>query len=405
MSDGNNKNNGRRYIVMDIVFYGSSLNYDQGAGNYQELKKITKWDGKQYILVSRYALRYSILHWANKLFPNEWKLASGGKNGVLIAEEGGVARLKTPEEAGKEDKEKEYFTKIFENYPEFDLFGFMIAPKKQGEQGPKKQGEQGPKKQGEQGISITRTSPVKISHAISLTPYTYDSHFTANLDLMRRASSGPGAGSNPVNVEEKKDFYVYNVVIDVDRIGKYTKEERGNDNIGDIDVTDDKRNNRRNNRRNDRRNNRIIQLIETIFNLKREIKGRMEDLSPWLVICGLYNDGKYETYLDKIELAKSHVYKVIIKEKETKDKEGRIIKEIEHETVEKDAPKFKIDIDSNLPKEATKEQIIKKIREFLGNSSNKKSNTSSENKPQYPMILVYKRQFIQTEPTFQILKT
>ncbi|MFH8120002.1 MAG: type I-B CRISPR-associated protein Cas7/Cst2/DevR [Candidatus Aenigmatarchaeota archaeon] len=375
MSNGNNQNTGRRYIVMDIVFYGGSLNYDQGAGNYQELKKITKWDGKQYILVSRYALRYSILHWANKLFPNEWKLASGGENGVLIAEEGGVARLKIPEEANK--NYNEYFKEIFENYPEFDLFGFMIAPKNE-------------------GISITRTSPVKISHAISLTPYSYDSHFTANLDLMRRAA-GPGAGSNPVNVEEKKDFYVYNVVIDVDRIGKYTKEEHGNDNIGDIDVTDDKRNNRR--------NNRIIQLIETIFNLKREIKGRMEDLSPWLVICGLYNDGKYETYLDKIELAKSHVYKVIIKEKETKDKEGRIIKEIEHETVEKDAPKFIIDIDSNLPKETTKEQIIKKIQEFLGNSPNKKSNTSSENKPQYPMILVYKRKFIQTEPTFQILKT
>lgn len=37
-----------RFIVMDIVFYGGSLNYDQGTGNYQELKKITKWDGRQY---------------------------------------------------------------------------------------------------------------------------------------------------------------------------------------------------------------------------------------------------------------------------------------------------------------------------------------------------------------------
>ena len=60
----------RRYIVLDVVFYANSLNYDQGEGNYQELKKITKWDGRQYVLVSRYALRYSILHWANKLFPD-----------------------------------------------------------------------------------------------------------------------------------------------------------------------------------------------------------------------------------------------------------------------------------------------------------------------------------------------
>ncbi len=40
-----------RFVVMDVVFYGNSLNYDQGTGNYQELKKITKWDGRQYSLV------------------------------------------------------------------------------------------------------------------------------------------------------------------------------------------------------------------------------------------------------------------------------------------------------------------------------------------------------------------
>ncbi|MEM5797501.1 MAG: type I-B CRISPR-associated protein Cas7/Cst2/DevR [Candidatus Aenigmatarchaeota archaeon] len=356
MNNENKQNGGRRYIVMDIVFYGSSLNYDQGTGNYQELKKITKWDGKQYVLVSRYALRYSILH------NTGWTLASGGENGVLISEKGGVVRLKTPKEADKSSKE--YFKEIFENYPEFDLFGFMIAPQKGQEQ--------------QKVISITRTSPVKISHAISLTPYNYDSQFTANLDMMKRAAS-PGAGSNPVNIEEKMDFYVYNVVIDVDRIGKYTIEEHGNKDIGDIDTTN-------------KRNERIIQLIETIFNLKREIKGRMEDLSPWLVICGLYKDGKYETYVDKIELAKSHVYKVITKEKEAKDGEGRTIKEIEHEIVEKNAPKFVIDINREAY-EATKGQIIEQIEKFLGDQSN-----SSK-------ILVYKRPFIQTEPIFTIPQT
>ncbi|MFH7880686.1 MAG: type I-B CRISPR-associated protein Cas7/Cst2/DevR [Candidatus Aenigmatarchaeota archaeon] len=353
MSNENKQNGGRKYIVLDIVFYGGSLNYDQGTGNYQELKKITKWDGKQYILVSRYALRYSILHNTN------WTLASGGENGVLTSEKGEVARLKTPEEAKKSSKE--YFKEIFENYPEFDLFGFMIAPKGK-------------------NISITRTSPVKISHAISLTPYNYDSQFTANLDMMRRAA-GPGAGSNPVNIEEKMDFYVYNVVIDVERIGKYTKEEHGNEEIGDIDVSN-------------KRNERIIQLIEAILNLKREIKGRIEDLSPWLVICGLYRDGKYETYINKIELAKSHFYKVITKEKETIDSEGRKVKELEHEIIEKDAPKFVIDM-TNIDIEKDdkdamvtvekKEEIIEKIKEFLEDKSNS------------PKILVYKRPFIQLD--------
>ena len=64
-----------RYIVLDIVFYASSLNYDQGSGSYQELKKITQWDGSVKIMTSRYALRYSILEHAAQAYPNEWKLA------------------------------------------------------------------------------------------------------------------------------------------------------------------------------------------------------------------------------------------------------------------------------------------------------------------------------------------
>jgi len=346
----------RKYIVMDIVFYGNSLNYDQGASNYQELKKVTKWDGKQYVLVSRYALRYSILHWANKLFPDKWKLAG---NDVLKLEEKGVARLKSKEEVEKENKKyPEFMKEVFRNYPEFDLFGFMSAPR--------------------EGETITRTSPVKISHAISLTPYNYDSQFMANLDMMRRAV-GPGAGSNPVTIEEKMDFYVYNVVIDVNRVGRYGKEEHGSEEIGDIDVSSE-------------RISRIKQLIETIFNLKREIKGRLEDLSPWLAIVGLYNNGKYETYINKIELAKHHLYKIVTKIKEARNEDGRLIKEIENEIFERDYPKFIIDVESHTPKIASKEDIMKQIEEFLEEKSKEDVN-----------ILVYKKQFVQTDPIFESL--
>ncbi|PKN95064.1 MAG: hypothetical protein CVU45_00905 [Chloroflexi bacterium HGW-Chloroflexi-7] len=125
-----------------------------------------------------------------------------------------------------------------------------------------------------------------------------------------------GVGSNPFNIEEKRDFYIYNIVIDVDRVGKYSLEEQSNKELRDIIINEDKK------------KERIKQLIETMFYLKREIKGRMEDLSPWLMVVGMYNDGKYETYLDKIELSKSHVYKTITKEKESKDNEGKTIKEI-----------------------------------------------------------------------------
>ncbi len=296
---------------MDVVFYGNSLNYDWGGGtNYQELKKVTKWDGRQYVLVSRYALRYSILHWANKLFPDEWKLA--GQN-ELKYESGEVARLRDKDELDETKYKalgyKEFLSKVFEEFPEFDLFGFMVA------------------KGGSREAALTRTSPVKISHAISLTPTNLDAHTMANLDMVRRAG---GTGSNPVTIEEKPDFYVYNITIDVDRIGKYLKNEHGKEEIGDITINPDEA------------KKRIVQLIETILNLKRDIKGRREDLSPWLVVLGIYQDGRYETFVDKIRLERKSHYKV----KRVHRREGDT-EIIENEIEEGLMPLFVIDLPNN----------------------------------------------------------
>jgi len=348
-----------KYISMDIVFYGNSLNYDWGGGtNYQELKKVTKWDGRQYVLVSRYALRYSILHWANKLFPDEWKLAG---QDVLIAPESGVARLKSKDEIDKEKYKtyKDFLENVFQQYPEFDLFGFMVAKEKE-----RGKGEQ----------ALTRTSPVKISHAISLTPTNLDAHTMANLDMVRRAG---GKGSNPVTIEEKPDFYVYNITIDVERIGKYLRDEHGDEKIGDIVIDQNTA------------KERIVQLIKTVLNLKRDIKGRREDLSPWLVVLGIYKDGKYETFFDKIMLERKTHYKV----KRTYRKEGDT-EIVENEIEEGLIPLFKIGLPENINNNAglyiyyrkdfcdytpkkenenlevgTKEEIIKKVKEALGLST------------------------------------
>lgn len=345
-------NEGVKYITMDIVFYGNSLNYDWGGGtNYQELKKVTKWDGRQYVLVSRYALRYSILHWANKLFPDEWKLAGRDE---LIYERGEVARLRHKDELGetkkyKELTYKEFLKAIFDNFPEFDLFGFMVA------------------KGGREEAALTRVSPVKISHAISLTPTNLDAHTMANLDMVRRAG---GEGSNPVTVEEKPDFYVYNITIDIERIGKYLENEHGDKEIGNIVINSNKT------------KQRIVQLIETVLNLKRDIKGRREDLSPWLVILGFYSDGKYETFVDKIRLERKTHYKV----RRTYKKEGDT-EIIENEIEEGLMPLFVIDFDGEannnlwiyyrkgfcdyIPKLESKElkdkvAILEKVKENLG---------------------------------------
>lgn len=307
-----NVNSGVKYISMDVVFYGNALNYDWGGGtNYQELKKVTKWDGRQYVLVSRYALRYSILHWANKLFPNEWNLA--GPNELTAKE--GVARLKSKDEVKKDLKKDypEFLKDIFELFPEFDLFGFMIAEK------------------GSREAALTRTSPVKISHAISLTPTNLDAHTMANLDVVKRAGE---TGSNPVTMEEKADFYVYNMTIDVERIGKYLKNEHGDETIGDITIDQNLA------------KKRILQLIETVLNLKRDIKGRREDLSPWFVVLGLHSDGRYESFVDKIRLERKTHYKV--KRTHKKDGDTEII---ENEIEEGLIPMFVIDLNENGEKE------------------------------------------------------
>ncbi|MEM2146151.1 MAG: type I-B CRISPR-associated protein Cas7/Cst2/DevR [Archaeoglobaceae archaeon] len=289
-----------KFISLDIVFYGSSLNYDWGGGtNYQELKKITKWDGRQYVLVSRYALRYSILHWANKLFPDKWKLAGKGELETTTKKgEKGVAH----------PKRELIIEKRILNFPEFDLFGFMIA---------EQEGEG----------ALTRVSPVKITHAISLTPTNFDTHVMANLDMVRRAG---GVGSNPVTIEEKADFYVYNVTIDVERVGKYMVSEHGDESIGDINIDGKEA------------KERICQLVETILNLKRDIKGRREDLSPWLAILGIYYDGKYETYMDKIVLDRKTHYKVRRTYKKEVDTEI-----VENEIEEGLMPLFRICLPNN----------------------------------------------------------
>lgn len=235
-----------KFIVMDVVFYANSLNYDQGSGNIQELKKITKWDGKQYTLVSRYALRYSILHHAHYLFGKEWPLAGSNK---LNNDQGVVQANGEPQD-------------LIENFPEFDLFGYMMTRGKKD--------------------ATTRSAVAALSHAVSLVPFNYDSHFNANLDVAKR--SGKPTSINPFTREEHYSYYVYSVVIDCSRLGKV-------DGYNEPVLGDDKK------------IDRINQLVEAVLTLKRQIKGEREDISPKILVVGLYNKVPYESFKDRLALA------------------------------------------------------------------------------------------------------
>ncbi|MEM5832076.1 MAG: type I-B CRISPR-associated protein Cas7/Cst2/DevR [Candidatus Aenigmatarchaeota archaeon] len=385
-TDINKKDSGKRFIVLDIVFYGSSLNYDQGTGNYHELKKITKWDGRQYTLVSRYALRYSILETGRDL--GYWMLADASKFQL----------------AGQHDKkviqpsEEVLLSGEILAYPEFDLFGYLITTTTP---------------------QNFRESPVKISHAVSLTPFNYDVQFAGNLGLANRIKEDTGElQPNLFNTEEHVTYYVYTVVIDVDRIGKnevYISREKkdikieNNQLIITTNVKDKKRGNEKEEEKkvpldnrvetkilkgtndNDKvvyilsqelKNkeeikNRIINLVKAILNLRRNIKGRSEFLDPKILILGFYKNVPYKSFKDRIQLANEYVE---IYEEETEQENGKK-KRIIRRVLKLDKPCFTIvglgKSNQNLINE---ESIIKKIEDFL-----KDSNSQQE-----PEVMIYR---------------
>lgn len=391
------------FIVLDIVFYGSSLNYDQGVGNYQELKKITKWDGKQYTLVSRYALRYSILETGKQL--GLWKLSDG-----LCLERAGEG-----EKTVIQPSEDLLLSGDILLYPEFDLFGYLVTTTTP---------------------QNSREAPVKISHAVSLTPFEFDTHLAGNLGLAKKMVEQTGKMDiNLFTLEEHQTYYVYTVIIDVERIGKnevyYLKEDGSNkkqkkeekinksmqeekienekeekikkfmeekkienekeengfllENKVDIIIPEAEKHelykieqtvkikDRNKNITKDITEDRIKKLLKAIINLKRNIKGRSEDLSPKLLIVGFYKDHPYASYKDRIVL--TNEYEEIFEEYEEPKNEGvRIVRRINKLT----HPKFLIkgQIKGLVRKNENPIGIVeeKEIEEFLfPNSSNSRS--------------------------------
>lgn len=343
-----------KYIVLDIVFHGNSLNYDQGSGNYQELKKITKWDGRQYSLVSRYALRYSLLETAQKA--NLFRL-TGAEN--LI--EAGKGENKVIQPATEF-----LLTGDILEYPEFDLFGYLIT---------------------DTSPQNFRTAPVKISHAVSMTPFMYDAHFNANIGLANRMRKMHGdMNPNPFTMEEHETYYQYTVMVDIENIGEIEVYIKPNTSIktkdGNLKVKSIEKINALNNEEklsiklkkgekeeeltqsdvvelsefaefkdvymvkyklkdDERIKERILNLIKVLMNLKRSIKGREEDLSPKLLIAGIYNNCPYKTYKDKIVLVDEHIEEEYDEIEETKTERGRILK-VRHKNSKTRKPLFEI---------------------------------------------------------------
>ncbi|MDK2954464.1 MAG: CRISPR-associated protein Cst2 [Thermococcaceae archaeon] len=344
-----------RFLVMDVVFYGSSLNYDQGSGNYQELKKITRWDGRQYTVASRYALRYSLLETGRKL--GLWKIAEGDK----------LARAGSGDNTVIQPATELLLSGEILKYPEFDLFGYLIT-------------------------STTpqnfRSAPVKLSHAVSMTPFNYDALFNANLGLANRMRKVYGEMKpNPFTAEEHETFYQYSIVVDIDEIGKAdvfitlsSNISLGRDDenkeikmkIEDVIKEGDKvkfifkkgKDTEEITQHNEvkletfekinknlvhirysippeKQKERLKNLIRAVLNLKRSIKGREEDLRPRLLVLGIYKNAPYQTFKDRIELIDEYSEEEY-DEIEEREEDGKKVVKIKHVVSKSKKPIFRI---------------------------------------------------------------
>ena len=234
-------------LTLTIIFKAQSLNYGEGIGNISELKKLTRGNGNVYTFASRQALRYDIARIGNKLY--DWNIE-------VVDKSKGTIQFK--DELNIKDSQ------------EMDLFGYMKTSKKSAEN--------------EDGGSETRSVAVRLSHALSLEEYKSDMDFLTNKGLADRIKQFP----NLANIEQHLSYYTYTVTVDLSRIGK----------DGNIELSQEEK------------TTRVLQLLEIIKVLNRDIRGREENLSPLFIVGGIYNINS-PFFLGRIKLeAKGEDFKI-----------------------------------------------------------------------------------------------
>lgn len=144
-----------------------------------------------------------------------------------------------------------------EDSQEMDLFGYM--------------------KTNRGNNSKVRSAVVRLSNAVSLEEYKEDIDFLNNKGFADRCNKNP----NLANIEQHLSYYTYTITIDLDKIGKDDNDE--------IDLPKNEK------------TDRVNQLLNILKILNREIRGRIENLSPVFVIGGIY-DINSPFFLGRIKL-------------------------------------------------------------------------------------------------------
>ncbi len=252
-------------LTVTIIFEAQSLNYDEGYRNLSVLKKIRRASGDVFTYSSRQSLRYSIVKQGHEQFG--WNLANVIKKKGAGAGEGVLQAHPDSSISSSE---------------EIDLFGYMKTDVDVG----KKKKKEKKKKEEVAKETLTRSAVVRITPAISLEPFFNDIEFLNSKWMADRAKEDP----NIANIEQHRSLYKYTITIDLDRIGteywnyslinleSKTKKESW-EQIKKKYLTDVK---------DKEKANRVIELLEVIKILYRDIRGRREDLKPLFIIGGVY---------------------------------------------------------------------------------------------------------------------
>lgn len=144
------------------------------------------------------------------------------------------------------------------DYPEIDLFGYMKTGKN----------------------TLIRSAVVRLSNAISLEPYNADMDFLNNMGLAKRNNLANALAQSEIH----NSLYAYTVTVDLDKVGI----------DGDINIP------------NDEKAKRVINLLDTIQFLYRDIRGRRENFNPVFAIGGLY-ERKNPYFEDRLKLNKGNL--------------------------------------------------------------------------------------------------
>lgn len=243
--------------------YASLNGSDKEVDNISSIKKIRKNDGKEYPYCSSQAVRRTL---REQLSVMGYELSEG----VVGEKEKSAATTKCDPQT----------------YIDDDLFGFMNASTTN---------------------TIKRTSPVRVSPLIALTPYLGELDFATNY-----MSVSAGGTPNIFETEIHSGYYCGTILVELDRVGEKSPGDKYELNLS-----------------NEEKAERVLALITGIQNLWTV--GRqsrfLSDVSPKLV-CGALMTVKNPIFMESVRVNQNDEVDVNLIKNTIKDFENQIVNSV-----------------------------------------------------------------------------